>query len=272
MSAPKFDFIDVSVRAFAFLWQNRLSILQLSWLPFSMKLLSFLIIIFLGLQDNYLRQGLVLLPSSMLEGWLVAYVLRMAVLKETWQGLLTGDRQLDRALADQRKRFIMGSMLIYTLIKLISALAVGLMVQSGAFETLQGGAPSSPPPQSGIFDAYFIGVAAFALVIWSFRYIWLYVPIALGYSVRLFLKKIFGFLTSFRMIAVWLVCFAPVYLFLMLFTKLLQTVFPGASLEEASLPYYVVAGVMQSAVELFVALVTALAMGYAVQFIMATKK
>ena len=73
---------------------------------------------------------------------------------------------------------------------------------------------------SGYVDFYLVAVALFAVLIWSFRYLWLYVPIALDYRADSFLKRIPGFIGSFRLIGLWMLCFMPVLFLLFVMSSL----------------------------------------------------
>ncbi len=124
-----FDFIESAVDGYRFLWRDRAELLRVALLPLIVKFVSYLAIVFMELDENYLRQGLVLVPSYFAEGWFVAYAMRLALLRETWYSYLTGDAVVDQCYTLMRKRLMHISVGIYVLMKLLSAMVVGLAMQ-----------------------------------------------------------------------------------------------------------------------------------------------
>ena len=261
----KIDFIDAAVKSYVFIASAFSRLLRLVWIPVLIKFCCFLAVVFLGLSNAYLRQGLVFLPSYFVEGWFVAYAMRLAVLGESYQSLLTGDVKHDEALLRRRALHMKVTMIIYVLTRLISAMMAGL------FLTYYGLSPDGTlNMQAAPLPAYgFIFVlGCLAGTIWAFRYLWLYVPPALGIGVRAFLRRLGGFMASFHLIAIWMICLAPVYLVLILISDVIYMIFPGGSIETGPLLFVILSGGLQSLIEIVMATVTSVAMAYAVMQMM----
>jgi hypothetical protein len=241
-----FDFVDSAAQGYQFVWDKRQMLVRLSFLPLMVKLGSFAAVILLGLEGNFLRQGLFLIPSYFAEGWLVCMVVRHA--------LLPGREAEGPAYV----KAIIAPMIVYVLIQLIMSLLSALAL------TGQAQAPAEAPPPTG--EAFVAALLMLVFTVWAFRLIWLYIPVVLGYSVKDFLARVKGFQTSFYMIGTWLLCFVPFGLFLVIMSQLVLAVFPAQG-EVLSLPYMVVMAAIQAAVEMLVALVSSLAMAYGIRSI-----
>lgn len=255
-----FDFVESASKGYQFVWNDRRILARLAFWPLLIKLASFTLITYLDMQDQTLRQGLILIPSSFAEGWLVAMAIRMAALGEPWSGPATGDARRDAGAHAARKRAVTGAMLIYVLTKLILAFFSGLLMDSGVIaNSADFGGP--------MISAFFAGVLLMLGIIWAFRFTWLYVPAALGFSVRDFLRKIKPFMVSVYMMGLWFLCLVPMALALIMMAQFLATIFPVQGDTVSPLYLYGLAGV-QAVLELAVALIAGSAMGYAVLGVM----
>ncbi|MCB1562386.1 MAG: hypothetical protein KDJ75_02320 [Alphaproteobacteria bacterium] len=241
-----FDFVDSAAQSYQFVWEKRQMLARLAFLPLMVKLGCFAAVILLGLEENFLRQGLFLLPSYFAEGWLVCMVVRHA--------LLPGRDAEGPAYV----RTIIAAMIVYVLIQLIMSLLSALAL------TGQAQAPAEAPPPTG--ESFVAALLLLAFTLWAFRLIWLYIPVVLGYSVKDFLFKARGYRTSFYMIGTWLLCFVPFGLFLVIVSQLVLAALPAQG-ETLSLPYMVVMAAIQGAVEMLVALVSSVAMAYGIRSI-----
>ena len=243
-----FDFVECSTRSYSYIWQKRYEIGRLCGAVVLFKVMSFIAILLLGLEEFKLRQGLFLLPSYFLEGWAIALVMAGAInaLKKT---------PIDY---DLQKRNAIAGAIVYTLIKLMLSFVLGM-----AFEGQQVN-PDGTVQQNGSLEAFAIACIMLVIIIWSFRFLWVYVPVALGYGIEEFLVKFKKFSASFYMIGLWLLCFVPfagLFLLLLEFFKMLLP--QGAGLEP-SLMYMNAVGIVQAFFHFGVSLVSSLAMAYAV--------
>lgn len=99
--------------------------------------------------------------------------------------------------------------------------------------------------------------------IWGFRLLWLYVPVAMGYPMRLFLQKFRGFGASFPMIGTWIICFAPIGVALVIVSQILAVVLGVEGTGERNLIYMNISGLVQVFLDFVMSLVSSLGMAYA---------
>ena len=260
-----FDFVEASSKGYAFLWNERAVIARLAVVPALLKLTGFIIILSFEFGDNFLRQGLVLVPSYFAEGWLVAQMIRLAVFNERGQAPLAGKPEADRKSIEARSRALAAGTIIYVLTKLLLAGFTGMLMMSETFRQAQtgtGGLSSS--------GALISALALLAFIIWAFRLVWLYVPAVMGYSLTGFLVRIKAYTTSFYMLGAWLLCFVPPVLALMLSLEMLATVFPPGG-DDAAGAYTYGAAAIQSVLEVIIAVTSGVAMAYGIRSIYGEK-
>lgn len=255
----RFDFIESAASSYRFVMLESRTIYHMALIPFLVKLASFVLITLLGLDTDFMRQGLILIPSYFLEGWLVAKLIRLAIFGERWPYALSGDQKEDAALYRERSTSLKASMIMYVLIKMTMAAAAGSVLESE--ELYKNAAESSPDPSAATFIIAFGGVL---FLVWSFRLVWLYVPLAFGESVTGFLNRIKSFNTSIYMMASWFLCFIPVALLMMMFSELMGSIFSVQADVEPPILYTYIIVLAQAIFELFVAIVSSVAIAYGV--------
>lgn len=274
--AKESDLVPLTLKTFSALLENRQDLFALALFPFAVKTLTFMIIIFLGLQENILRQGLFFVPSFLVEGWFVASALRLTVYHEHWPFFLTGDTQRDRLLIKNRRKSIQGAGALYTLLRLISVLILSFLMHEGIMmndpieqdtlmgDAVQGGMQEAAPDLSGaaLFLVFVMAMGLLAGTLWAFRYFCLYVPVALGLSMKEFLKTIWGFKGSVQLIFISIVCFVPPAFVFGIAHGALDSVFPNGTLDAEHWAYSLSFAVLQSMMEVAVSLTTAVALGF----------
>lgn len=199
-----FDVIDAAGKGYALAWQERKYLLRLAAGPLLIKLTCYTTVVALGWELDFLRQALVMLPSYFADGWMLAHLVRLVFLNQRWPFRPSGDRDNDIAQLQDRAQGIMAGMVSFVLIKFLLAGFTHLAYRASVFDPASGGAA----PEPSLFMALAGIVAIFALL-WAFRLIWLYIPAAVGYPLRRFLKEISGYMTSIYMAGVWFICFVP---------------------------------------------------------------
>lgn len=244
-----FNFVDSAAKAYHFVWLNRENVMRMSAMALSIKILSFVIILVFGLEENILRQGLLLLPSHFFEGWVIAHILVMAVYPSNAARL---PEQSTDLTANIRAGVIM-----YVLIKMVLSLITGLIFAG------QSALPEGPPPAPSLEMLLVAGMLV-AFMIWAFRFVWLYVPVMLGFTVRSFLMQFPSFTASFAMLAIWILCFVPLALLMLLLLDLINLAIiedaPGAiGFAEQALK----AGV-QAVIDYALALVSSIGIAYGI--------
>ncbi len=250
----KFNFIDVSGEGYSFVWRERSMLMRLAALPVMIKITSFAVVYWLGFEDNFLRQGLVFLPSYFAEGWLLAYAIRMAVLGESWT-----------AASAERYRSITASMVLYVLIKIMMAVSVGSAMEG---KDLTG---KDVPPVESSGETLILSFILLVMLVWGFRFLWYYVPLAMGIKLSDFWRHSKSISTSFYMMGTWLLCFAPMVFVLLVLSGLMREIFPDVGDEFSGL-YVGAMSVVQSIVELIILLVSSVAMAYGVSQMMGSKR
>ena len=244
-----FDFIDASSRGYAFIWEERGYLARVAIPVLFVKIVCLLCVFVLGLQDQFARQGFVLLPSHILEAVFVVGLIRYALYREAifiWGKMVpvppTDQKYEPYKGVMSRKQCVQGGIVMYVLLMVIF-----LGMTSIAYESTKGSVnmdvpqisvgPSEvaalPAPVEGNGLSSLTNAAVlFAIIatfVWVFRFFWLYIPIAMGISLRGFLKRISGMQSSIFMIATALVCFLPLIVFFMISMQIFSGIFADGS-------------------------------------------
>ncbi|MGH1399033.1 MAG: hypothetical protein ACRBCT_07455 [Alphaproteobacteria bacterium] len=255
----KFDVMDATKYGYATAWGRRADIMRHVMTPLLVKIGALAAVLFLGLEQNYLRQGLVMLPAFFAEGFLVAYILRMVFLGD--------DIPRDvRAIDINTARDLVAGMIVYVLIKLALAFMVGMTLSQMDLQgaMLEGAAPDSagedvPPPNMGTLLA---PLFIFGFTIWAFRFLWLYIPVALGQRLDDFWERISGFKSSLPMFACWMMCLLPFGFGMMIYMNFVIGMFPVPEGAEVSQGAKLLILMGQAVIELAMIIVSSLAMAW----------
>ncbi len=264
LDAGKFDFIEAVVMAYKFVWAKRIVFLQLGFIPFLIKSVLFLLVVMFSLHDNYLRAGLILIPSYAAEGWLISQAIRLVLLVQARDFPNAPFLALSSPEAAVHRQTLLASVILYTLIKLAVAFLVGLMVYSRSVDV----GPQTPTAEIPTLAAAFIGIGFVFITFWVFRYVWVYVPMAMGYAVKSYVTAVRHFITSFYMLALWMMCFVPVILALLLVSELFLQIFPPLDPQTPAPAFTYVMVFFQSAAEIVIALISSVAMTYGIYTLM----
>ena len=254
-----FDFIESAGKAYKFTGEHARILTRMAFWPVLLKLVTFVGITAFGLEENVLRQGLLLLPAYFAEGWLVAAAIRIALLEENWPPKNPpAEKGVKASILQNRSNAILAAAIIYVLTKLALSFLTGMTM----FEMQKADVSTQAEPTMGMFLA---ACAALAFVIWAFRFTWLYVPVALGLSLQGFIKRIKAFMTSIYMIGLWLLCFVPLALVLILASEILSSLFPGIDSDTPSAAYTYLMLCVQVMMEAAVMIISSVGMAYAVR-------
>lgn len=245
-----FDFINAATTGYRFTWKNREMIARYMLPLFLVKIATFVIITSFEINFPPLRQGLVMLPSYIIEGWVLAVLIRFYM---AMQGHDFGT-----------PRTVLASTLIYVLIKLFLSLTAALTLMSAPPVEM---AQSTTEPSLQSFIAALIAIA---VMVWAFRLMWFYIPAAFGYSLRDFAEKISSYATSLYMIGTWMVCFLPAGFVLMLVSQALLSSVPEATQPGAIYNFVMIAA--QAVTEIFVSVVATIAMTEGIRSMLFDKK
>lgn len=256
-----FDFIDVSARGYAFIWEERGYLARVAIPVLFVKIVCLLAVFVLDWQGQYARQGLVLMPGYILEAVFVIGLIRYALYREAifiW-GKVVPVPPTDQKYAPyqgqlSRKQCVQGGIVMYVLLKIIA---------SGLLAAVQDNVPVPYEPplteaqeMPSVFDAMII-LAFLSAVVWGFRLLFLYIPIVMGVLPGRFLQRISGMKSSAFMIATWLVCFLPLIVFFGIVLQLFSGVFVAGSAVDV-----LISSIFVGAVELIIISVQVIAMTY----------
>ena len=123
------------------------------------------------------------------------------------------------------ERNIKASMIIYVLGELCMSFLVG-MTMLGAEESANVN-PQSAPDMS--FQEFTAIILVLGVVIWGFRFFWMYVPVIMGRHPLDYLKIFSGFSSSFLLIGVWLLCLVPISLVMLVLSEVFGLDLMGVS-------------------------------------------
>ena len=202
-----FDIIESAGRSYKLFWEQRAYLVRLAAIPVLLKIISWNVVLALGWEFNYVRQAMVMLPSYFAEGWMVSHFIRLIFFDQTWPFKPTGNVNKDMEQLHNRALGIMRGTLCYVLIQFLLTGLVAII-----YEFMQG-QPETIDPNSlsneTTFIMFFGSTVLLGLIIWSFRYVWFYIPAAINQPLKAFNHKIREFKTSLYIIGVWLICFVP---------------------------------------------------------------
>jgi len=242
MSQFNFNMMDAAGYGFYRVWAERSYLLKLAMFPFLIKLGSTIAVFVLGLESDILRQGLVLLPGVIAEGWVLSQFLRTLLKNERWPTALP--QNIDEGLLDRlllRARGIIAATIAYTLIGLISSFVryiifgfmfgnfespgqqVTDMLESGMEQavTAEGEKATIHPllalPMLGLLGVLF----------WAYRLAWVYIAFSVLMPVRDYLRAVGGLMASAKMMILFFCTMTPVMFIVILLSRVIFNAFGG---------------------------------------------
>lgn len=237
MAPFTFNIMDAAGYGYYRVWTERAYLLKLALIPLMIKFACTIALLVLGFQDNILRQGLVLLPGVLAEGWVLAQFLRTLLKDERWPTYLPpeiDDKVLDRLLL--RARGIVAAVLAYGLIALASyavrylvfgVVLVDIGVPDGNVEHL---ATATNPDSRNITINPLVMIPMLGLTVallWGFRLMWVYIPFSVLMPLRAYLQAVNGWMSSVRMMVLFFCCTMPVMFALMMISRILSGLAQG---------------------------------------------
>ncbi|MCB9981215.1 MAG: hypothetical protein H6860_02315 [Rhodospirillales bacterium] len=247
-----FDFVESTSRAYRFVWDRRVDVVRFSAMVLVLKILFFVGFVAFDIQKEALRQGLLLLPIFFMEGWVIATLVIMALHAYEAQSKV---RRSILPPAEDTARNIKASMIVYVLIKLMLSFVVG-----SAYEGQQV-IPDAPPPEPNL-QTFVLAVVMIAFLIWAFRFLWIYIPVVMGQSVRTYLIRFRAYSDSFPLLGVWVLCFVPVILFMILISEFYGMIMGGLGVGDSSIVFETGMAVIQAFIDFVLSLVSSLAVAY----------
>lgn len=271
-----FDMIDAAGYGYVRVWNERSYLLRLAFFPVLIKFIGVIIAYALDYQDDLLRRGLLVLPATFAEGWVLAQFLRTLLMEERWPQTLPkepDDETVARLLL--RARAIISSTLIFVLIQMIATIIgwVILQMDSAVNDMVAAQKSGAAPPPSEQFEFFphlmFLPIVAFLVgSFWAFRLIWLNIPYAVLMPGRIYLARLGGMMASVRMIGLFLVCVIPCSV---LASVISQSIFSQSGAETAAtappIAQFVVMAIT-AVTDMVTALISTAAMAYAMRNIL----
>lgn len=247
-----FDFVESTSNAYRFLWDRREDVVRLSAMVVVVKILFFVGFVAFGIEQQTLRQGLILLPSYFLEGWVIAQIMVMAL-----YGLEQSGETKTKILPppEDIETNIKASMIAYVLIKLMLSFVVGFTVAE------QQKLPDAPPPE-GNMQTFFVVFVMIAFVVWAFRFLWMYVPMVMGRGPMEYLNRFRKMNASFYMMGVWILCFVPLVLVMIFLSEFVGAFLGALSVSEESVLFKSALAIVQAFIDYLMALISSVGIAY----------
>ncbi len=218
----QFNIMDAAGYGYYRVWVERAYLLRLALIPVFIKFACTIAIFALDLDENPLRQGLVMLPATFAEGWVLAQFLRTLLMNERWPIMLpqVPNPNIIRQLLN-RARGIVASVLVYVLLGMLAYVTRYVMFEyfpsSEEIDSARTAAEQVKATESnsgsinGVLGllATIPMTLAFLGVIWTFRFMWLYIPFAVLMPVKDYMKALSGFMSSVYLIVLFLASMLP---------------------------------------------------------------
>jgi hypothetical protein len=218
---PKgFDVFELTRLGYLLVWNERRYLLRLFLPVFFIGFVGEITLQSLGWETQFLRRALLMLPSYLAQGWMFSHLVRLVFHDQRYPFQFSGDREKDIPILMEKARCVGGGALVYAL---LHYLLNGAM----AFLPPPGTVPQAPESEGFLpIAAFIISVILLGFLVWLFRMVWLYVPVAAGRSMRSYLlaleqRKV----ASWRLIAVWMISTLPALFAVLLIEDLLTSLF-----------------------------------------------
>lgn len=249
-----FDIAEALRAGYIFFRDHLRLIVRIGTLPAMVKLISYIAILSLGMDDNVLRKGLLLFPSVLLEGYLVCTLVRVALFPQEALIQPPGAGAYDHY--KRRGQDILAGTVIYALLELLAMFAFGL----SATMRIEPDRPDLSPAEMTselVMASVFVSI----FLLWIFRLVWLYIPVTCGYSMREYMRKIRGFTFSFYIFAVWLLASLPVYFIFSLLASVFMSLTGHSESNPSHIFEFLIVGV-RSVLEIVVVIITSVCIGH----------
>lgn len=201
------EFIDDCAKAYAYVWTHRAFLLRAAAAAIFLKTLSLLLIIVTLPQPHPLREGLILLPAYVLEGLFLTGLIRFYLYQEPLHAYLPMTRKRANDLVDAAKKSHYTTALQYGIaVYLLTKVVLGFIAGVLSINIAQDPKEILGEPNIGLA---IISLGFLAIIFWSVRLLWLFVPATMGIPLGLFLKKIAGLQQSLYFIGAFIIGTVP---------------------------------------------------------------
>lgn len=203
MEHQNFNMVSTVSGAYKFLWDQRPYLLRLCLLPFFILLACYVGVMVLDDQAGFVWQSLILLPGFFAEGWLVVHVIHFIFKNDNFT---------------PHKKLTQAGIILYALIKFLIFGITGFL-----WQVLQEGEEMAHA--SGTMEIspvnFVLSLVFLVFFIRAFSWLFLFIPVSIGYRIKDYIIKFSDFRTSINMLASWFACFIP---FSMLFTFIMSVI------------------------------------------------
>lgn len=202
-----FDIIEASGYGYRLGWQEKRYLARLATIPTLIKWISIFFILKADWEGFNLKPTLLLLPSFFADGWMYSHYARLIFLDQRWPFRPSGDTGADRQELMERAHFLMAGTLTFVLFHFLmgGVFICGLALFSQGAHLAQAQPPQMPTPLALMM------LMSAVLSLWFFRFLWFYIPAALGYSLQQCRRDLHGMMTSVLMLFTMLICYVPLW-------------------------------------------------------------
>lgn len=214
----KFDVLKAASKGYEFVWRNRIYLARVAFPVLFFQIFCLLMVFSLGLQENYLRQGLVMLPAMLVEAIFLMGLVRFYVYREpihVWgKKIEVPDihHEFDRSPMQYvgtltPNNAIQVGVALYLLLKLgrflLDSFVMNIVQEIDAKKVA---GEQIPVP---VASDFLVSIALLIFIVWLFRIFWMYIPMVIGFSLDFYLRKLKGFLSSICLFVAYLICSVP---------------------------------------------------------------
>ena len=248
-----FHVVDSASHAYDFVWSHKAIIARYAVIPFLVKIGCLALIILMGLSDNHLRQGLLLLPAHFTEGWFTLGIVMLCMKNIQNRSSKIALLPAQTGHLSQQQR-LHGSIALYVLIQIVFALIVHALTTYTPLTAQAQGAPTSP-------KQFVLMLALLAATVWAFRFTLIHIPVAMGYGLRRYIRVFHSYNASLRMIGLTMLCTIPAALVMIIMISFIGNALDVTAMNESLAA--LIFGTLQTATQMIVLALTATAMTYA---------
>jgi hypothetical protein len=191
-----------------------------------------------------------MLPAFLAEGWLMAVIARMVFFENSkdsvplWSG-----------------KPAMAGMVAFALIKYLQTGIIDLLDNAHTIE------PETSDVTGGMF---LLAAAIFALSLWVFKFLWVYVPLSANLSLKNISRLLRGPFLSFYMMGIWLLCIVPAFIFMAAITS--SVIEPYRNAAEIPVIAQTILLVFQAGLDIVAGILATAAMAYAFRSMIESRK
>ncbi|MBI1326131.1 MAG: hypothetical protein GC136_00640 [Alphaproteobacteria bacterium] len=233
----QFDLITAAGSGYQWVWLERHYLLKLALLPVFVKSVCSMAALALGYDAQDLSYALVMLPAFFAEGWIVAQAARTQITNERWPIPMPPPELIDDSDIEKlipRARAILACIITFVLLKMLSQgmATFGLFLMSHV-------EPQAASSSNDVLSSTggLIALAIMIFAIWAFRFVYIYVGMVVLMPVRNYIKLFPHFISSVKLLALWLITNVPGLFLVMIISGFLIAPYGDPSLIPAGMKF-----------------------------------